>query len=65
MDREARRPYYQKIHKLIADDQPYTFLNFRRALWSFNKRLRGYVFSPKDPFRTAPGPWAMWVPKKP
>ena len=65
MEREARRPYYQKIHKLIADDQPYLFLTFRRALWSFNKRLRGYNFSPRDVFRYNPGPLAIWAQKQP
>jgi peptide/nickel transport system substrate-binding protein len=65
MDREGRRPYYQKIHKLIADDQPYLFLTFRRALWCFNKRLRGYNFSPRDVFRYNPGPLAIWAPKQP
>jgi peptide/nickel transport system substrate-binding protein len=62
-DFEKRKAIYQEIDRLIYEDQPYTFLYFRRTFWAFNKRLRGYYFSPREPFGFTPGLLAVWVPK--
>jgi peptide/nickel transport system substrate-binding protein len=64
-DFEKRRRIYQRIHKLVAEDQPVTFLIFRRSFWAFGKRLRGYGFSPRGPFGSSPGFLGVWVPKQP
>ncbi len=62
-DFEKRRKIYQRIHELIAQDQPYTFLLFRRDFWAFSKRVRGFAFSPRNPFGYSPGFSALWIPK--
>lgn len=54
-DRKKRGEIYGKIHQLIYDDQPYTFLYFRNAFYVFNKQLRGYNFSPRGPYHYGPG----------
>jgi peptide/nickel transport system substrate-binding protein len=63
LDFEKRRKLYQRIHKLIWEEQPYTFLYYRSSLWAFSKRLRGYNFSPRGPFSYNPGFSAVWVKK--
>ena len=62
-DLEKRKKIYQEIDLILNKEQPYTFLAFRRCFWAFNKRLRGYNFSPREPFGYTPGPFAVWVPK--
>ena len=53
---------YGKIHSLIYQDQPYMFLYNRHSLFGFNKKLRGYRFSPRGPFHYSPGIDAIWSP---
>lgn len=54
-DRKKRAAIYSRIHTLIYADQPYTWLYFRNSFYAFNKNLRGYMFSPRDPFGYSPG----------
>lgn len=61
-DREKRAEIYGKIHKLIYEDQPYLFLHTRSSFYGFNKRLRGYRFSPRGPFSYGPGLSSVWTP---
>lgn len=61
-DREKRAVLYGEIHNLIFDDQPYLFLYTRSSFYGFNKRLRGYRFSPRGPFSYGPGLGSVWVP---
>lgn len=61
-DREKRAEMYQRIHKIIYDDQPYTWLYFRNSYYGFNKSLRGYKFSPRGPFSYSPGSESLWKP---
>ena len=61
-DREKRAAIYAKIHEILYEDQPYTFLYFRSSFYGFNKKLRGYNFSPRGPFHYGPGASAMWSP---
>lgn len=61
---EKRREIYQQINRLVYEDQPYTFLNHRSEIWAFNKDLRGYNFSPRDPFGYFMGFNAIWKVKK-
>jgi peptide/nickel transport system substrate-binding protein len=62
-DPEKRKAIYQRIDRLIWDDQPYTWVYYQRSLFAFSKRLRGYDFSPRDPFSYHPGFMSVWVPK--
>ena len=61
-DREKRAAIYARIHEILYDDQPYTWLFYRNTFNAFNKRLRGYKFSPRGPYGTMPGFLSLWVP---
>lgn len=54
-DFEERRKLYQKIHMLIWEDQPYTWLFHQNSFYAFSKKLRGYNFSPRGPYSYGPG----------
>lgn len=54
-DPEKRKEIYQNIAQILWDDQPYTWLYYRNAFYSFNKGLRGYTFSPRGPYHFGPG----------
>ncbi|MCC6491654.1 MAG: peptide ABC transporter substrate-binding protein [Pirellulales bacterium] len=55
LDQAQRAEIYGKIHLLLWEDQPYTWLFRRNAFYGFNKKIRGYNFSPKGPFDFGPG----------
>lgn len=59
-DREKRAAIYAKIHELLYEDQPYTWLFYRNSFYGFNKNLRGYKFSPRGPYNYNPGFSALW-----
>ena len=59
-DRDERAAMFAKIHELIYEDQPYTWLYYRNSFYAFNKRLRGYKFSPRGPYHYTPGVDALW-----
>jgi peptide/nickel transport system substrate-binding protein len=61
-DREERAKIYARIHTILWEDQPYTWLYVRNAFYGFNKDLRGYTFSPRGPFTYGPGFDAIWMP---
>lgn len=55
LDPEKRVEIYRQIHKLLWDDQPYTWLYYRNSFYGFNRSLRGYNFSPRGPYNYGPG----------
>ena len=55
LDKAKRAEIYAKIHALMWEDQPQTWLFYRNAFFGFNKKLRGYTFSPRGPFSFSPG----------
>jgi peptide/nickel transport system substrate-binding protein len=59
-DRKKAMELYGKLHELIYADQPATFLYYQSAFYGFNKRLRGYYFSPRGPYHYSPGFGAIW-----
>lgn len=59
-DREKRAAIYGEIHNLIWQDQPYTYLFNRNAFYAFNKKLRGYNFSPRGPYLYDPGMFSLF-----
>lgn len=59
-DRAKQAEIYGRIHEIIYEDQPYTFLYFQSAFYAFNKQLRGYWFSPRGPYHYSPGFSALW-----
>jgi peptide/nickel transport system substrate-binding protein len=63
-DREKRAEIYRQIHEILWEDQPALWLFHRKSLFGVNKRLRGFNFSPRDPFGVQPGFYGFWVPKE-
>lgn len=59
-DRDKRAAIYGQIHNLIWQDQPYTYLFNRNAFYAFNKKLRGYNFSPGGPYLYDPGMMSLF-----
>ena len=60
-DRDKQAEIYGEIHNLIYADQPYLFLYDTNSFFGFNKKLRGYRFSPRGPFRYSPGISSIWA----
>lgn len=60
LDLEKRAQIYQQIHRLLYEDQPYTWLFHQNAYYGFNKRLRGYMMSPRGPYGYGPGFSSLW-----
>jgi len=54
-DREKRAAIYGEIHNILWEEQPNTWIFNRNAFFGFNKKLRGYNFSPRGPFDFNPG----------
>jgi len=64
LDRDKRAEYYREIDEILWDEQAYCFLFYRSAFYGFNKKLRGYMFSPRGPYHYAPGFDAIWAAAK-
>ncbi|MBN1457559.1 MAG: hypothetical protein JW912_06895 [Sedimentisphaerales bacterium] len=62
-DFEKRKKIYQEIHKIIYEDQPYTWVYNEPILSAINKSIRGIQFSPRGIFSFDPGFYGWWVPK--
>jgi peptide/nickel transport system substrate-binding protein len=60
-DFEKRKKVYQKIHKIVYGDQPYTWIYNAPILSAFNKRIRGVQFSPRGIYGFDPSFAAWWV----
>ncbi|MFN0022027.1 MAG: ABC transporter substrate-binding protein [Pirellulaceae bacterium] len=61
-DPKKRQAIYQKIHTLVSEDQPYTWLFYQNAYYAFHKDLRGYMFSPRGPYHYSPGMSSIYKP---
>src|SRR5690606_23467901 len=61
-DFEKRRKIYARIHQILWDEQPYTWLFNESAYYAFNKRVRGYTFSPRGPYSFGPGFSSLYEP---
>lgn len=59
---DKRREIYRKIHSILWEDQPYTWLYVRNSYYGFSKELRGYNFSPRGPYSYGPGFSSIWKP---
>lgn len=62
-DKEKRAKIYGKVHEILYEDQVYTWLFYRNSFYGFNKKLRGYRFSPRGPYNYSPGFNSIWVAK--
>jgi len=54
-DQEKRAGIYHEIHRILHEDQPYTFVNAVPEKRLISKRVRGIVISPNGPFDFYPG----------
>lgn len=61
-DFEKRKAIYQEIHKLIYEDQPYTFIYNRASTYAINKRIRGVQSGPRGIFNFDPAVKGWWTP---
>ena len=61
-DETKRWAIYARIHEILFEDQPCTWLFFRSSFYGFDKKLRGYNFSPRGPYGVDPGFSSLWVP---
>ncbi|HVT01959.1 MAG TPA: ABC transporter substrate-binding protein [Thermoanaerobaculia bacterium] len=63
MDQKQRTVIYQKLHQILAADQPYTWVLQESVKWASNKRLRNVKESRAlGPFFWVPGPRDWWIP---
>ncbi len=62
-DLEKRKNIYQEIHKILYEDQPYTWVFNQPILAAINNRISGVQFSPRGIFNFDPSFYAWWVPK--
>lgn len=58
-DRKKRMEIYGKIHNIIYEQQPYTFLYCRNSFYAVSKRIRGYGFYPRGIIDGN-----IWIPKE-
>jgi len=63
-DVKERAKRYHRLHQIINDEQPYTFLFYSPALVAVNKRFQGVEASPQGLglFQFYPGQLDWWVP---
>ncbi|TWT57560.1 Oligopeptide-binding protein AppA precursor [Thalassoglobus neptunius] len=61
LDRDVRAEYYREIDEILWEEQPYCWLFYRGAFYAYNKRLRGYKFSPRGPYHYSPGFDSIWA----
>jgi peptide/nickel transport system substrate-binding protein len=54
-DQAKRAEIYHEIHRIIHDEQPYTFINTVPEKRPIARRIKGVVISPNGPFDFYPG----------
>lgn len=54
-DQKERAKLYHKIHRLVHEDQPYTFLFSKPDLYIVDKRVKNILISPKPLYLFFPG----------
>ncbi len=63
MDQDKRKEIFQRMHEVLAEDQPYTWLFQSSAKWGINKRVKGVEISPDQGlFLWYPGEFSWWIP---
>jgi len=62
LDRSKRKEMYWRLHEILAEDQPYTWVVQASAKWGINKRVRGVDVSPGfGLFSWYPGELGWWL----
>jgi peptide/nickel transport system substrate-binding protein len=66
LDASKRKDLYWRLHEILADDQPYTWIVQNSAKWALNKRVHGVVASRGFGFfQWYPGELGWWIAKPP
>lgn len=60
-DKEKRKEIYHEVHRLIHEDQPYTFVNSVPEKRPFNRRIGNILISPDGAFDFHPGATYWYV----
>lgn len=60
-DQAKRATIYHEIHKIMHEDQPYTFVNSVPEKRPISHRIQGVVISPNGPFDFVPGSNYWWI----
>ncbi|MDX1582457.1 MAG: ABC transporter substrate-binding protein [Thermoanaerobaculia bacterium] len=64
LDREERIEIYQRLHEVLAEDQPYTWVVQESKKWAVNKRIRNVeVAQGIGLFLWYPDSRAWWIPE--
>ncbi len=63
-DFEKRTKIYQEIHKILYEDQPYTWVFNEPILSALSNRIRGVQLSPRGIYGFDPSIYQWWVPAK-
>jgi len=61
-DPNRRKIIYQKIHQILYQDQPYTWIAHEPMVAVFHHRIRGVQVSPMGIFNFTPGIESWWTP---
>ena len=62
LDLEKRKQLYWRVHEILADDQPYTWVIQAASKWAVNRRVRGIEVSPGyGVFLWHPGELDWWI----
>ena len=65
LDIKKRIPIFRRLHEVLANDQPYTWLYQVSSKWAVNKRLHGANESKGwGLFLWYPGELGWWIPKR-
>ncbi|PYQ29827.1 MAG: hypothetical protein DMF56_08855 [Acidobacteria bacterium] len=66
LDRSKRKELYWRLHEVLSEDQPYTWVVQASAKWGINKRVRGVDASPGyGLFLWYPGELGWWIASAP
>jgi peptide/nickel transport system substrate-binding protein len=60
-DQDKRAAIYHRVHRLIAEDQPYTFINAVPDKRPIARKIQGIVISPMGPYDFWPGANYWWI----
>jgi peptide/nickel transport system substrate-binding protein len=60
-DQSKRAAVYHRIHRLIAEDQPYTFINAVPDKRPIARKIQGIIISPMGPYDFWPGANYWWI----
>ena len=60
-DQDKRAAIYHRVHQLIAEDQPYTFVNAVPDKRPIARKIQGIGISPMGPYDFWPGANYWWI----